>query len=100
MGGRALTDVRAHFSASHRRPNGHFHGHTYSVWAAFPAGEDAERLQSQLRSALVRWHEKQIPDEFWSGEALAKAICEDLDGCVRVRVERGPEGIAAEWWAA
>lgn len=95
----AFTDVRAYFSASHRRRNGYFHGHTWTVWARWPAGDDAERLQSRLRGVLVRWHEKQIPDEFWSGEALARAICEELDGCDRVRLVRDPEGIAAEWWA-
>lgn len=98
------TGVRWYFSASHRRPNGNYHGHTWQVRAWWCEGECADKLISRLRSALTRFDEKQLPDELTRGETLARAIAEELDHlsppgvtCLAVELAREPEGIYARW---
>lgn len=100
----AVTGVRWHFSASHRRPNGAFHGHTWQVRAWWGEGECADLLRSRLKSALRRFDEKQLPDDLSRGEDLARAIAEELDHysppgicCLAVELAREPEGIFARW---
>lgn len=100
---KALTGVRWHFSASHRRPNGQFHGHTWFVRAWWPEGECADLLLSRLKSALRRFDEKQLPDDLSRGEALAGAILEECDhlspddtNCRGVDLWREAEGIYVE----
>lgn len=92
-----LTGAAWHFSASHRKPDGQYHGHTWEVTAWWPAGECAVVLQSRLRAALVRFDEKQLPDELSRAEALARAIGEELAGCVEVELERRSERLFARW---
>lgn len=95
-----LTGVSAHFCAAHRDPSQTImHGHTWTVRAWWPAGDDARLLQSRLRAALMRFDHKEIPDELASGEAIASVLAGDLPGAVEIEVSREAEGIFARWAA-
>lgn len=94
------TGVGGIFSASHDTPEGVLHGHSYEVWAWFPAGEDARDLQARLIEVLAELDHSHLPDELAWGEALAEHIAGRLPGAIEVEVRRPLERIGARWTAA
>ena len=93
------TGVGGIFSASHHTPEGVLHGHSYEVWAWFPAGRDARELQEQLGAVLDELDHQHLDDELAWGEALAEHIAARLPGCTEVEVRRPLERIGARWTA-
>lgn len=91
------TGVSWHLSAAHRGPNGVLHGHTWTVAAWFPSGEDAVALQGMLKEVIGTFDHGTLPATVSLGEDLAEFIGEALPCCLLVRVDRVAEGIFAEW---
>lgn len=93
------TGVGGIFSASHNSPEGELHGHSYEVWAWFPAGPDARDLKARLDAVLADLDHQHLPDELAWGEMVAEHIGGRLDGCIEVEVRRPLERIGARWTA-
>lgn len=91
------TGVGGTFSASHNSPEGVLHGHSYEVWAWFPAGSDARELKARLETVLAGLDHVLLPDELAWGEALAEHIAARLPGALEVEVRRPLERIGARW---
>ena len=94
-----MTGVGGVFSASHHSPEGALHGHSYEIWAWFPAGVDARVLQEQLLAVLEPLDHACLPDELGWGEALAEHVGGQLLNCLEVEVRRPLERISARWLA-
>lgn len=94
-----LTKVRAVLCAAHRDATGQIHGHTWTIWACWPSGDDALALQMDLTEALAPFDHGVLPDHLARGEDLAEAIGLALTGCISVAALRDPEGFAGEWRA-
>ena len=94
-----LTGVGGHISAAHRGADGGLHGHTWTVKAWFPAGDDAVALRDRLNAVLARFDHKELPPGMTLGEQLAEEIGRSLPGCVAVEMAREPEQIFARWQA-
>jgi hypothetical protein len=93
-----LTGVGGHFCCAHRSPEGHLHGHTWSVRAWWPRGEDARDLLARLNAVTARLDHTQLPDAIASGESLACHIAAQLGGdVVEVEISRDAERIFARW---
>lgn len=91
---RAITGVSEALTASHRDQvmGEGLHAHTWTVTAWFP-GEplrDGRVLKVALREVLDALPSV-LPDQLWSGEALAQHVAAILPDCIGVDVDR-PEG--------
>lgn len=94
-----ITRVRSHFCAAHRDHDGRLHGHSYEVWASFPAGADAVDLQTDLAQTLVGFDHSELVYQAVRAEYIAEEIGRALPGCIAVDVIRPVEGLAARWEA-
>jgi hypothetical protein len=93
-----LVGVETHICAAHRKtPTGQIHGHTWLIKAFWPCGPDADHLIARLRAACAPLNETMLPDHLSRNEDIAAYLADQLDGCVRIEVSRGPEGITAIW---
>lgn len=93
-----LTGVSGHFSATHKSPEGHYHGHTWYVEAWFRNKHrlDARVLQAAFNTMLARYDHSELPEHLAWGEDIAREIGA-LVNCVEVKVSRTAEGIHAKW---
>lgn len=91
------TRVRGILSVAHHNDRGRLHGHSYEVWATWPAGGDAVELQERLAAVLRRYDHRGLGANERSGEQLAELIGSALADCVQVDVSRPLEGIGARW---
>lgn len=96
--GEMLTGVAGHFSATHKSPEGKWHGHTWYVKAWFRNKHrlDARIMQASLNTMLARYDHSELPDNLAWGEDIAREIA-TLVNCVEVEVSRPAEGIYANW---
>ena len=96
--GEMLTGVAGHFSATHKSPEGKWHGHTWYVKAWFRNKHrlDARIMQASLNTMLARYDHSELPDNLAWGEDIAREIA-TLVNCVEVEVGRPAEGIYANW---
>ena len=96
--GEMLTGVAGHFSATHKSPEGKWHGHTWYVKAWFRNKHrlDARVMQASLNTMLARYDHSELPDNLAWGEDIAREIA-TLVNCVEVEVSRPAEGIYANW---
>ena len=96
--GEMLTGVAGHFSATHKSPEGKWHGHTWYVKAWFRNKNrlDARVMQASLNTMLARYDHSELPDNLAWGEDIAREIA-TLVNCVEVEVSRPAEGIYANW---
>lgn len=65
--------------------------------AWFSNSRDAVVLREKLITALGKFDHSTLPDRYWRGEDLARAIGIELSQCQEVIVSREPEGIFAQW---
>ncbi len=107
----ALTGVGALLTASHRPPHsaGDIHEHTWRIVAWYrDYGHDALVPQHTLNEFIKPLQGQLLPDAWSRGEALARAIWEEMnapcwyDGsrgkpCVRVDISRDDELLYAQW---
>lgn len=96
--GEMLTGVAGHFSATHKSPEGKWHGHTWYVKAWFRNKHrlDARVMQASLNTMLARYDHSKLPDNLAWGEDIAREVA-TLVNCVEVEVSRPAEGIYANW---
>jgi hypothetical protein len=96
--GEMLTGVSGHFSATHKSPEGKWHGHTWYVKAWFRNNHrlDARVMQASLNTMLARYDHSELPEDLAWGEDIAREIA-TLINCVEVEVSRPAEGIYANW---
>lgn len=96
--GEMLTGVSGHFSATHKSPEGKWHGHTWYVKAWFRNKHrlDARVMQASLNQMLKRYDHSELPENLEWGEDIAREIG-SLINCVEVEVSRPAEGIYAKW---
>jgi hypothetical protein len=96
--GEMLTGVAGHFSATHKSPEGKWHGHTWYVKAWFRNKHrlDARVMQASLNTMLARYDHSELPEHLAWGEDIAREIA-TLVNCVEVEVSRPAEGIYAHW---
>lgn len=96
--GEMLTGVSGHFSATHKSPEGKWHGHTWYVKAWFRNKHrlDARVMQASLNTMLARYDHSELPENLAWGEDIAREIA-TLVNCVEVEVSRPAEGIYANW---
>ena len=96
--GEMLTGVSGHFSATHKSPEGKWHGHTWYVKAWFRNKHrlDARVMQASLNTMLARYDHSELPSNLEWGEDIAREIA-TLVNCVEVEVSRPAEGIYAKW---
>lgn len=93
-----LTGISGHFSATHKSPEGQWHGHTWHVTAWFRNQHrlDARVLQAAFNAMLARYDHSELPEHLAWGEDIAREIGA-LANCVEVEVSRPAEGIHARW---
>lgn len=96
--GEMLTGVSGHFSATHKSPEGKWHGHTWYVKAWFRNQHrlDARVMQASLNQMLKQYDHSELPEHLEWGEDIAREIG-SLINCVEVEVSRPAEGIYAKW---
>lgn len=96
--GEMLTGISGHFSATHKSPEGQWHGHTWYVKAWFRNKHrlDARVMQASLNTMLARYDHSELPENLAWGEDIAREIG-SLINCVEVEVSRPAEGIYAKW---
>lgn len=96
--GEMLTGVSGHFSATHKSPEGQWHGHTWyvKVWFRNKHRSDARVMQASLNTMLRRYDHKELPEHLAWGEDIARELG-SLANCVEVEVSRPAEGIYAKW---
>jgi hypothetical protein len=96
--GEMLTGVSGHFSATHKSPEGKWHGHTWYVKAWFRNQHrlDARVMQASLNKMLERYDHSELPENLAWGEDIAREVG-SLINCVEVEVSRPAEGIYAKW---
>lgn len=96
--GEMLTGVSGHFSATHKSPEGKWHGHTWYVKAWFRNKHrlDARVMQASLNQMLKRYDHSELPANLEWGEDIAREVG-SLINCVEVEVSRPAEGIYAKW---
>lgn len=96
--GEMLTGVSGHFSATHKSPEGKWHGHTWYVKAWFRNQHrlDARVMQASLNKMLERYDHSELPENLAWGEDIAREVG-SLINCVEVEISRPAEGIYAKW---
>lgn len=96
--GEMLTGVAGHFSATHKSPEGQWHGHTWYVriWFRNKHRSDARVMQASLNTMLARYDHSELPEHLAWGEDIARELG-SLANCVEVEVSRPAEGIYARW---
>lgn len=96
--GEMLTGISGHFSATHKSPEGQWHGHTWHVKAWFRNQHrlDARVMEAALNTMLARYDHSELPESLAWGEDIAREIA-TLVNCVEVEVSRPAEGIHAKW---
>ena len=96
--GEMLTGVSGHFSATHKSPEGKWHGHTWYVkaWFRNKHRSDARVMQASLNQMLKRYDHSELAENLEWGEDIAREIG-SLINCVEVEVSRPAEGIYAKW---
>ena len=96
--GEMLTGISGHFSATHKSPEGKWHGHTWYVKAWFRNKNrlDARIMQASLNQMLKRYDHAELAENLAWGEDIAREIG-SLINCVEVEVSRPAEGIYAKW---
>ena len=96
--GEMLTGVSGHFSATHKSPEGKWHGHTWYIKAWFRNKHrlDARLMQASLNTMLARYDHSELPENLAWGEDIAREIA-TIVNCVEVEVSRPAEGIYAKW---
>jgi hypothetical protein len=96
--GEMLTGVAGHFSATHKSPEGQWHGHTWyvKIWFRNKHRSDARVMQASLNTMLKRYDHSELPEHLAWGEDIARELG-SLANCVEVEVSRPAEGIYARW---
>jgi hypothetical protein len=96
--GEMLTGVSGHFSATHKSPEGQWHGHTWyvKIWFRNKHRSDARVMQASLNTMLKRYDHSELPEHLAWGEDIARELG-GLANCVEVEVSRPAEGIYAKW---
>lgn len=96
--GEMLTGVSGHFSATHKSPEGQWHGHTWyvKIWFRNKHRSDARVMQASLNTMLKRYDHSELPEHLAWGEDIARELG-SLANCVEVEVSRPAEGIHARW---
>lgn len=96
--GEMLTGVSGHFSATHKSPEGQWHGHTWyvTIWFRNKHRSDARVMQASLNTMLARYDHSELPEHLAWGEDIARELG-SLANCVEVEVSRPAEGIHARW---
>lgn len=92
--------VRSHFCAAHKDKRGRLHGHSYVVWAWFPAGRDLLDLKTHLDAAVRVFDHKELPDGLSLMEDMIGSLRINMPTATKIVIERPVEGLAAEWPSA